>query len=308
MPPRPAKAQGPSVSSISPAAALAAYNRVEPKLVALTPEELVTVYVEVPRAVNAVLSALPHLRTMRDEIVQNLPNHPIAALDELEDYALAAWYADLLYTTPATEVDTKKLSEEAQPLREGLLVAAEALAYRNLLDPKRVGEIRKGRGHADLASDLIALADMFRESWDKVRAKTAVEEEELDKASDLGLRLLMAVAAKPGKGSAQPKITDAADRRARSISLVARSYEECRRAVAYLRWHDGGDGELAPSLLQKPRGRKPKGAEGAAEGAGAEKGAEETAQTAPEAEKAPAPEKAERPSAPGQATLPLDAE
>ena len=256
---RPAKAPPAQAPSISPATALAAYTRVEPKLLALTPEDLVTVYIEVPRAVNAVLGALPHLRGMRDEIVQNLPNHPIDQLDDLEDYALAAWYADLLYTTPANELDTKKLSEEAAGIREGLLVAAEALAHRNLLDAKRVGEIRKGRGHADLAGDLIALTEVFRESWDKIRAKTAVEDVELTRAADLGVRLLVALALKPGKGSAaQPKITDAADRRARAVSLVAKAYEECRRAVAYLRWHEGGEGELASSLLQKPRGRRPK--------------------------------------------------
>lgn len=318
---RPAKAQTSSAPTISPAAAFAAYGRVEPKLLALTPEDLVTVYVEVPRAVSAVLGALPHLRSMRDEIVQNLPNHPIEALDQLEDYAYAAWYADLLYSTPASELDTKKLTEEAGTLREGLLVGAEALAHRNLLDPKRVGDIRKGRGHADLASDLIALAELFREGWDKVRTKTAVEEEEVDRAADLGVRLLAAVALKPGKGAAQPKITDAADRRARAITVVAKAYEECRRAVAYLRWHEGGDGELAPSLLQKPRGRKPKGAEGSAEaGAGAEATAEKGGEAgagaeaaAPEkappekAEKA-APEKAEKAGAPEQGQLPLDGE
>jgi hypothetical protein len=39
--------------------------------------------------------------------------------------------------------------------------------------------------------------------------------------------------------------------------------------VAYLRWHEGGDGELAPSLLQKPRGRRPKGADTGQEAAAA---------------------------------------
>ncbi|WP_437538281.1 hypothetical protein WME79_20115 [Sorangium sp. So ce726] len=267
---RPPKAASAPVLPSSPAAALAAYARVEPKLLELGPDDLVTVYVEVPRAVSSVLSALPHLRELRDEIVRDLPNHPIAMLDELEDYVLAAWYADLLYSTPASELDTKKLTEEAGTLREALLVAAEALGHRNLLDKQRVADIRKGKGHADLASDLIALAELFRGSWDKVRAKTAVEDEELERAADLGVRLLAALAAKPGKGSsAAPKITDAGDRRARAISLVAKAYEECRRAVAYLRWHEGGDGDLAPSLLQKPRGRRPNAEKAAAAASGA---------------------------------------
>jgi hypothetical protein len=267
---RPPKANPAPVLPSSPSAALAAYGRVEPKLIALAPEDLVTVYIEVPKAVSAVLGALPHLRELREEIVRDLPNHPIETLDELEDYALAAWYADLLYTTPASELDVKKLTEEASGLRESLLVAAEALAHRNLLDKQRIIEIRKGKGHADLAGDLVSLAEVFRGAWDKVRAKTAVEDAELDRASDVGVRLLAALAAKPGKGSAAaPKITDAADRRARAIALVAKAYEECRRAVAYLRWHEGGDSDLAPSLLQKPRGRRPNAEKAAAAASGA---------------------------------------
>ncbi|AUX42903.1 hypothetical protein SOCE26_043410 [Sorangium cellulosum] len=293
---RPPKAAPAPLLPSSPAAALAAYGRVEPKLLELGPEDLVTVYVEVPRAVSSVLAALPHLREMREEIVRDLPNHPIEMLDELEDYVLAAWYADLLYSTPASELDTKKLTEEASTLREGLLVAAEALAYRNLLDKQRVADIRKGRGHSDLAGDLVALAELFRGSWDKVRAKTAVEDAELERAADLGVRLLAALAAKPGKGSAAaPKITDASDRRARAISLVAKAYEECRRAVAYLRWHDGGDGELAPSLLQKPRGRRPNSEKAAASASSA--GAEAAKAPAEEALEAPASTDGALPSA-----------
>ena len=117
---RPPKAPPAPLLPASPAAALAAYGRVEPKLVALGPDDLVTVYVEVPKAVSAVLAALPHLRELRDEIVRDLPNHPIEMLDELEDYALAAWYADLLYSTPTSDADTKKLTEEASSLREAV--------------------------------------------------------------------------------------------------------------------------------------------------------------------------------------------
>lgn len=277
---RPSKATPAPVLPASPAAALAAYGRVEPKLLALGPDDLVTVYVEVPRAVSAVLGALPHLRELREEIVRDLPNHPIDLLDELEDYVLAAWYADLLYSTPATELDLKKLTEEAAGLRESLLVAAEALAHRNLLDKQRVADIRKGKGHADLASDLVSLNELFRSGWDKVRAKTAVEDEELNRAADLGMRLLAALASKPGKGASAPKLTDAADRRARAISLVAKAYEECRRAVAYLRWHDGGDSELAPSLLQKPRGRRPNAEKAAAAAADDAKSATDEASVA----------------------------
>src|SRR5690606_31608697 len=58
------------------------------------------------------------------------------------------------------------------PLRENLLVAAEALAHRDLVSPSRVAEIRRGQGHHDTANDLIALAALFRESWATIHGRT----------------------------------------------------------------------------------------------------------------------------------------
>jgi hypothetical protein len=258
---RPKKQEStPSTTSASapsaPNAAADAFAKIEAELAALTPEELTPITVDVSAAVTAVLAAAPRIREHRDAIVEQLPLHPIESLDELETYAHGAWYAHLLhnYANGSPEA-AKAMIDEAQKLREDLLVAAEALAHRGMLDADAVAAIRKGHGHADTAGDLTALAQLFSASWGKVNSKTAVEKTEIDRAAELGPAVMVAIAVR--KSGA--KSTDTEGQRTRAFALLARAYDSCRRAVSYLRWSEGDADAIAPSLFKKRAGRKPGG-------------------------------------------------
>jgi hypothetical protein len=260
-----------SASAVSaPNAAAEAFAKIEAELAALTPEELTPITVEIPAAVTAVLAAAPKILAYRDAIVEQLPLHPIEQVDELETYAQAAYYAHLLhnYANGSPEA-AKALIDEAQKLREDLLVAAEALAHRGMLDADAVAGIRKGHGHADTAGDLTALAQLFHASWSKVSSKTAVEKTEVDRAAELGPAVMIAIAVR--KSGA--KSMDTEGQRARAFTLLARAYESCRRALAYLRWMESDSDSIAPSLFKKRAGRKP----------GAGKKEDESTEAAPDA-------------------------
>ncbi len=238
----------------APNAAADAFAKIADELAALTPEELTPITVDVSAAVTAVLAAAPKILAYRDAIVEQLPLHPIEQVDELETYAHGAWYAHLLhnYANGSPEA-AKAMIDEAQKLREDLLVAAEALAHRGMLDADAVAGIRKGHGHTDTAGDLTALAQLFKASWSKVSSKTAVEKTEVDRAEELGPAVMVAIAVR--KSGA--KSTDTDGQRARAFTLLARAYEGCRRAVTYLRWTEGDAESIAPSLFKKRAGRKP---------------------------------------------------
>lgn len=237
------------------ALAAAAFAKIKPRLKKLEADELTQVNADIQAAVSLVLGALPSLRAMRDAIVEELPKHPIAMLDDLEDYALATWYADQLHENQGLdEAALKDLAQEAGPLRESLLIAADPLAHRGLLDAKRVAEIRAGRGKEDVANDLMALAELFSSAWDRVRSKTVVEEHEVRRAEEIGTKLLMSLAAREGASS---KPVDSADRRVRAYTLLARAYSACRRAATYVRWEQGDADDLVPPLVRRGPGRKP---------------------------------------------------
>jgi hypothetical protein len=258
---RPKKQEAPSSSTASTAsapsrlnAAADAFAKVEPKLAALPPEAIGPLDVDVSAAVTAVLAIAPKIRDFHAAIVEELPKHPVDHLDNLETYALAAWYAQIAHTYANASPDAaKSLLDEATKLREGLLIAAEALAHRGLLNADDIAKIRKGGGNADVANDLVALSSLFSKDWSKVSSKTAVERHEIDRAAELGPAVLVALTSRKQGG----KQTDTADQRARAFTLLARAYDSCRRALSYLRWQEGDVDSIAPSLYKKRPGRKP---------------------------------------------------
>jgi hypothetical protein len=243
-----------SSSAAPPNTAADAFHKVEAEITALTPDELVPLTLDVSAAVTAVLAAAPKIREHREAIVEELPKHPVAHLDNLESYALATYYTQIVHTYASADPEAaKNLIEEAGKLREGLLIAAEALAHRGLLDTDVVVKIKKGSGTSDTAGDLVALASLFSANWGKVNSKTAVERHEIDRAAELGPAVMVAVALRK-QGN---KKTDTEGQRARAFTLLTRAYDNCRRALAYLRWRDGDAESIAPSLYKKKPGRKP---------------------------------------------------
>ncbi|WP_434046767.1 MULTISPECIES: hypothetical protein [Sorangium] len=247
------KKPAPNKPSAPPQAA-AAFDEALPEIEALSPDRLIPLNLDVPRVVSQVLGVLPGLRALRADIAEHLPTFDIARLDRLETYALAAWYAHLLWlSSGGAENALKPLLAEAAPLRENLLGDAEALARRGLLDAATVAEIRAGQGHIDVANDLVALSALFSASWSEIAGKTAASEEEVKRAGEIGPQLLAALGVREhGKG---PGPTEAADRRARAFALLVHAYDQIRRAVAFLRWDEEDADVIAPSLYKGRTGR-----------------------------------------------------
>lgn len=233
-----------------------AFAKVEDEMAALDPERLAPINVDIPRAVLTALGALPALFALRPRIVKELSCFPSASIDNLESYALAAWYAHLLFL-PAPEAKSAlaSLVEEATKLRRALLVAAEALAARDLLDASKVAQIRSGQGHIDTASDLVALSTLFTNDWQSLKSKTAVTRVEVERAATLGPELLVALGVRESTG-ATPR-SKIEDQRRRAFTLLVRAYDQCRRAVTYLRWSEGDANKIVPSLFSnRKRSRK----------------------------------------------------
>ncbi|WP_437743662.1 hypothetical protein WMF39_00845 [Sorangium sp. So ce1504] len=241
----------------APSEAAKAFALVEPEIDDV--REVVPINVDIPRAVAVAIGAVPHLQALRPRFVEELPKHPLSQLDKLQTYALAAWYAHLLALPTSSGPDAlKRLLDDAAPLREDLLVAAEALAHKGIVDAQRVAEIRSGQGHLDTANDLVALAALFSEVWDAVKNRTTVEWGDVERASRLGPELLVALGARQQPGLPAPKAGDAAERRARAFTLLVNAYDACRRAASYLRWNEGDADAIAPSLFAaRGGGRKP---------------------------------------------------
>lgn len=233
--------------------ARAAYQQVEGEFSSVSNADFVTINIDIPHAVSLVLGTIDGLAPLRKTIAEQLPKHNLESFDKLGTYALAAWYAHLLFlneTAPKSAV--KELLEEAAPLRANLLRDAEAAAGRGLVPLKTIEEIRAGQGNIDTANDLVALSALFTDNWKSLQGKTAATLKEVARAGELGALLLSALGLREQTPMGP---LPAADRRHRAFTLFWKAYHETRRAVSYLRWHEGDADELAPSLYKGRGGR-----------------------------------------------------
>lgn len=246
------KKSGATKRSSSPQSAAEAYAAIQSKLDTFPEDDLVPINVDISSACALGLGAAELIKSLEADFA-TLPDFDHDAVAKLRIYALAAIYANAVYTDSLNDRSLRALLEQASPLREGLLVAAEALAHRNLLSASRVAEIRSGQGHHDTADDLISLAALFRASWSDLEGKTAVTEEELRQAALLGSQLHAALGAKRVGAEGRTGSQELWNTRHRAFSLFIHAYEECRRGVYYLRWHEGDADQLTPSLYRKRR-------------------------------------------------------
>jgi hypothetical protein len=233
-----------------------ALGLITPRLEALGKSEILRLNLSIPRAAATALAAEPKIKKLAKAIERELPQFRIEAVRELRPIALATWY---LHVAPRPQIDedrVKALVATGAPLKRMLLSQAKALAERKLLHTEHVDAIEKGRGNLDLANDLLALAQLFRNHWELIRTKVAIiEADELARAEQLGTSLLEAIGARhvePEEQSAQDR---AIELRARAATLLLRTYDELRAAVAYLRRHEGDADTIAPSLYQRERRR-----------------------------------------------------
>ncbi len=239
-----------------PPDARAAYLQIENEFASVAETDFVTINIDIPQAVSLALGTIEGLAPLRTAIVEQLPKHSISSFDKLGTYALGAWYAHLLFLNETAPKNTvKELVEEATPLRANLLRDGEAAAGRGLIPSKTVEEIRAGQGNIDAANDLVALSALFSDNWKTLQGKTAATSKEVTRAGELGALLLSALGVREHAPMGPLPV---ADRRVRAFTLFFRAYDETRRAVSYLRWHDGDADDLAPSLYKGRGGRSTK--------------------------------------------------
>jgi hypothetical protein len=247
----------PAAFHASPTEAAEAYERARSDLAALAPEEVGRVRLTPTTVVSTVFGALPVLETLGDDI-KGLPHidHPL--LGKLYDVTLALYYVSLLVMHASDDkAQVAELLVEGAPLRERLLISAETLVVYGLVDGKQVASIRSGTGHDDTANDLGALAQFYRALDPEVRAKTLVTKADIDRSAELSLLLLAALGRRRLGSDGAGTATRYLDDKARALRLVMRSYGELRRAVTFLRWHEGEADQFVPSLFAGKRRRSP---------------------------------------------------
>jgi hypothetical protein len=232
----------------------AAYERRLTEIRGIKDDELVALNIDVHSAVATVLGALPEIGALR-ESMSTLPGLDQESIGGLEDYALAAGEANSRYITATKpQEDITALNEQALAMREMLRSDANALANRGLIAKERLMPFKGLVGYKNVAFELIDWANLLRDCWSNIQGKTALSAAELQQAKDVGERLVRAAGLRE-QGPAV--VADAALIRQQALTLLLKSYDETRRAIVYLRWHQEDADMIAPSLYgTRKRGRQ----------------------------------------------------
>src|SRR5512145_56338 len=222
-----------------------AYARVLPRAMEVRPDAVLVINLDIMTSVFTALSVLERLPPFLDEI-RKLPNFDFENVDNLRDYVLAMYAAQLRYTfasTPAEDLPT--LLQEASEWRDILMADAKALVARGHLQADLLKELIGTHGYRNVAVDLSALTTILKRGWSQFEGQIGLKKEELAEADRVALRLAAAAA---HRQNSPEKVAEVADIRQRVFTLFYLAYNQVRRAIGYLRWDAGDANEIAPSL------------------------------------------------------------
>lgn len=222
------------------------YQRVLPEMRALSPDELMQITIDVPSAISTVLGVVKELPRYRDAIARELPLFDLARFDRIEEYAMALSHANTLYATATKPPDDlKAVYEEGLKLRERLHADTTTLFLRELINPSALKEYTGLVGHKNVATELQILAQVLKDNFKQIEGRCGATAAEIDRALKIAARLLRIVGEREQRAAV---VQEATDLRNRAFTLFNAAYDEARRCIIYLRWHEGDADTVTPSL------------------------------------------------------------
>ncbi len=189
---------------------------------------------------------MPQILAQRDRVKDELPKFDLSHFDQLEQFALAAAHAhgNLLAASSPPEA-LLELNTKGMAMRDMLYTDAVALAGRGLISGDRIGDFKANVGYKNVTYDLIGLASLLKQNWDRISSRTGIQASELDAAEALAGQLISALSAREQTPAI---VADVAVQRQRNFTLFAQAYDQVRRAISYLRWDNEDLERIAPSL------------------------------------------------------------
>lgn len=233
-----------------------ALDQVRDELSAMADEDIQRDLRVNPRmAIALVEAAAGRILPLREELIAIFGARAAPVLERLPFYARAC--AQALVEERAS-APRRKLTELHDALRADydiVIAELDALLARKVLDPSLIAPARATQGYeATIRSTRIAVF-VARQQWSTIEGKTQLTRAILDSAADNADRLERAMFDRNGNVSRAP----ASEIRVRALSKMLTEYDELRRMVRYLRWHQRDADRLAPSpFATRGRARREK--------------------------------------------------
>ncbi len=244
-----------SSSTPNPLAYRAALDGLRASLMAM-PEEQVrrTVTLDATAAAMIAEASANKAEPFRAALTAQFGTAATAVLDALPVIARATRQTEIELAGAAVSNDLSAMHEEVRAAYQLLVTDAGSLANRKLLDPKRLEAARDIQGYQALVDSTLVLVLVLRERWAELAAHTPLKLADLDRAETVAQRMSAAMGDRDNGVSRAP----AMELRARALSKLLQTYEEVRRMMTFLRWHQDDADAITPSLWAA-RGRRSRG-------------------------------------------------
>ena len=203
----------------------------------------------------------------RARAVKELPALDLDAVGEIPDLAIAvAWAAEEVFRyADAAPANVRAMVLRAGTLRMALLTNLDGAAQAKLVPQPLVDKIHVGRGPFDTAGDCVACAKLFKTYAAALKGKTPITAAQVVEAAELGTKLQTLLRPKGSKRKEKAQaLKDAIDLRDWLGVLLAREYDEVRRAGGWLFGEDRDAKVPAPLASARPRRAKATDGGGAA--------------------------------------------
>jgi hypothetical protein len=244
--PRPADSPHPTLSFVEALASRRAH------LLALDSKKLREVRIDITVLHGRALGVSQRLQAFRGPLIATFGPAAGELLDSLVPAAHAARQADVELRGIPKRRHVAPMHAALVAKHALLLVDAKALVARGLFPAEVVRKATDARGYLSATRSVLLLTSLFRSRWTEIADFTPTTLEDLAEAQRLAGALVDAAAT----ADTTPEHAAAADLRRRAVADAVRIYEELRRQMSYLRWHQGDVDTIVPSLFAGRGGRK----------------------------------------------------
>lgn len=231
---------------------LDALERVRPELARMGTAGLRSITLNPVAAAVTVRGALPKILALRSQLLL-VPGFEHRSLDELEVF-LHAWLranALFLAATPSAQEFSSGLARVTY-FRDRFVSDTAALVQRGRLPVGAIEQLRGAVGYRRLAADVLTLTTLFRSRWAEIAGHSCIARDELD-AADSAVDAFITLLGLRARRSAGRQAADLVRRQ--TYTLFVQAYDEVRRAVLLVRFHQRDGDAIAPSLFA-PRHRR----------------------------------------------------
>lgn len=237
-----------------------AAERVATELAKLADDAIQQVSLDIPGSVALALGVWTRFQPFVEPI-SKLPGVDANAVRKLRDYTLALyyWQGNALFASVPTST-APAMVEKGYALRERTLDDLRALAAHGFIEASMLSGFGGTNSYRKLGQDLQGLSNLVHQRWASIQGRSALTLEAMDELAALGQSIMQAVG---DQSRSTAETAEATRMRDKAYTLFVRSYDEARRAMQYLRWHEGDADEILPSLYAGRRGSKKADAESA---------------------------------------------